>query len=324
MAKIGDGDSWGVDHAFERESTHGLRTENTYSGALSFLRLKYSKELQGIDLAITGIPYDLAVTNRPGTRFGPRGIRAASAQLAWWANYPWDFDPFKRLSVVDYGDCDIDHGFPQSIPDQIEAHIGNILDNDVSTVSMGGDHFITLPVLRAYAKKFGPMALVHFDAHSDTWSEEVNRIDHGTMFYHAIEEGLIIPERSVQIGIRTFNADRRGMTWLDANWVHANGPEATVSEVKRIVGDHQAYLTFDIDCLDPSVAPGTGTPVIGGLNAYQARTILCGLDGIDFKGMDLVEVAPQYDVGEITALAGATLMFDYISLISRDLPVKNN
>ncbi len=324
MARIGDdAGAWGTDHAFMRDSVHGIKSENTYSGALSFLRLKYAKELDGIDLAVSGIPYDLAVTNRPGTRFGPRAIRAASTNLAWMGgNYPWGFDPFKRLSAVDFGDCDIDHGNPHEIPAQIEAHIDAILDKGASTVTMGGDHFITLPIIRAYAKRHGPMALVHFDAHSDTWSEETSRIDHGTMFYHGIKEGVIDPTCSVQIGIRTHNPDRQGMTWLDADWVHENGPIKAAEEIRRIVGKRAAYMTFDIDCLDPACAPGTGTPVIGGLNTYQARKTIRELGGIDFKGMDLVEVSPQYDVGEVTALAGATLMFDYISLISKDLPKK--
>ena len=322
MTKIGDDDnSWGADHAFTRDSVYGTRGENTYSGALSYMRMKYTKDLDGIDIAVTGVPYDLAVTNRTGTRFGPRAIRAASTNLSWpGGNYPWGFDPLKRLAMVDYGDCPLDHGFPQNIPAEIEAHTDSILNQGVSTVTMGGDHFITGPILRAYAKKYGPMAIVHFDAHSDTWSEKENRIDHGTMFYHPIKDGIIDAEHSVQIGIRTANTDKQGMTWLDADWVHANGPEKTAAEAKRIVGNHAAYMTFDIDGLDPAYAPGTGTPVVGGLTTHQARTIIRGLGGIDFKGMDLVEVAPQYDVGEITSLAGATLMLDYLSLITKDLP----
>ncbi len=286
--------------------------------------MKYTKDLAGVDVAVTGVPYDLAVTNRSGTRFGPRAVRAASTNLAWpGGNYPWGFDPLKRLAMVDFGDCPIDHGVPHQIPQQIENYYSSILDKGVSTVSMGGDHFITGPILRAYAKKFGPMAIVHFDAHSDTWSEEENRIDHGTMFYHAIKDGIIDVAHSVQIGIRTFNKDKLGMTWLDADWVHANGPEKAAAIAKEIVGDRPAYMTFDIDGLDPAFAPGTGTPVVGGLTTYQARSIIRGLDGIDFKGMDLVEVAPQYDVGEVTALAGATMMLDYLSLITQHLPKKS-
>lgn len=312
----------GIDAAFTRESVYGITRENTYAGALSFLRLKYSKDLDGIDIAVTGVPYDLAVTNRPGTRYGPAAVRAASAQLAWNPSWPWDFDPLKRLAVVDYGDCNLDHGIPQENPRLIEAHIASILGRGAGTIAIGGDHFITLPIMRAYAEKHGPLAMVHFDAHSDTWSEKESRLDHGTMFYHAIEEGLIDPARSVQVGIRTYNLDPRGIRWLDAIWVHENGPEKAITEIKRIVGGGPTYLTFDIDCLDPAFAPGTGTPVVGGLSSYQARRILCGLDGIDFVGMDLVEVAPQYDVGEVTALAGAQLIFDYLHLLAKDLEDK--
>ncbi|MBT4888719.1 MAG: agmatinase [Rhodospirillales bacterium] len=321
---IGSGsEDWGTDHAFTRDSVYGLKMENTFSGALSYLRMKYSKDLEGIDIAVTGIPFDLALTNRPGTRFGPRGIRQSSCDLAFWANYPWDFDPLKRLACIDYGDCDIDFAHPQNIPNSIEAHITGILDKGASSLSMGGDHFISLPILRAYAKKFGPMAIVHFDAHSDTWPDEEGCINHGSMFYHAVKEGIIDVEHSVQVGIRTNNSNRMGLKWLDNEYVHENGHAKTAAEIKRIVGDAKAYLTFDIDCLDPAFAPGTGTPVCCGLSTYQARKILCALDGIDFKGMDLVEVSPQYDVGDVTSLAGATLMFDYISLMSKDLPEKH-
>lgn len=310
----------GTDHAITRDSLYGIRVENTFSGATSFLRAKYTKDLEGVDVAITGIPYDLAVSNRPGTRFGPRTVRAESSQLAWGPLWPWTHDPLKRLAVVDYGDCDIDSGNPHEVPQQIESHIDTIVEAGVSSVAIGGDHFVTLPIMKAHAKKHGPLAMVHFDAHSDTWNEETNRIDHGTMFYHGVKEGIIDPEHSVQIGIRTHNPDPMGIRWLDANWVHENGPQKAIEEAKKIVGDRPAYLTFDIDCLDPAFAPGTGTPVCGGLTTYQARTILSGLDGIDFKGMDLVEVAPQYDVGDVTSLAGATLIMDYLQMLTLNLP----
>ncbi|MEM7224775.1 MAG: agmatinase [Pseudomonadota bacterium] len=308
------------DHAFTRESLYGVKAENTFAGARSFMRLRYSKDLSGVDLAVIGVPFDTATTNRPGARFGPAGVRAASANLAWNVPWPWGFDPFLRLAAVDYGDCVFDHGRPDQTPERIEAHIAEILEAGASSLAIGGDHFLTLPILRAYAKKFGPMAIVHFDAHSDTWDDEDGRIDHGTMFWHAVKEGVIDPARSVQIGIRTCNADPLGITWLDADWVHEHGPVATVAEVKRIVGTQAAYLTFDIDCLDPAYAPGTGTPVVGGLSPHQARRIIRGLEGIDFKGMDVVEVAPIYDVGEVTSLAAATLALDYICLTAKSRP----
>ena len=255
-----------TDQAFSRDresqslSVYGLHRENTFSGALSFLRRRYSKDVSNADLAVVGVPYDLATTNRPGARLGPAGIRAASANLANLLPWPWGFDPCQRLAVVDYGDFYFDFGEPHKIPDQITAQAAELLGRCPSLLAMGGDHFISYPLLRAYVDRYGPLALVHFDAHSDTWPDESGRISHGTMFYHAVKEGLIVPQRSVQIGIRTFNADPLGITWLDAEQVHERPAAEIAAEVKRIVGDHKAYLTFDIDCFDPSYAPGTGTP----------------------------------------------------------------
>ncbi len=311
-----------TDQAFSAEALYGMHREQTYSGALSFLRRRYTKDLTGVDIAVVGVPYDLATTNRPGTRFGPAGIRAASSFLANLTPWPWGFDPTARLAVIDYGDFGFDYGRPEGVPGEITAQAQDLLSQDVSLLAMGGDHFVSLPLIRAYANKYGPLALVHFDAHSDTWPDESGRISHGTMFYHAVQEGLIDPVHSVQIGIRTYNADPLGITWLDANWVHSHSSQETSAEIKRIVGTQKAYLTFDIDCLDPSFAPGTGTPVVGGLTTHQARTILSDLDGIDFVGMDLVEVAPPYDTADVTSLAGATLMLDYLCLRSQHLPSK--
>ena len=311
------------DNAFTATSLYGTRKEPTYSGALSFLRRKYTRDLDGVDVAVTGIPFDLATTNRSGTRFGPAGIRAASSQLAWGPPWPWGFDPTERLAIVDYGDCTFDFGRPEGVPAQIEAHAQSIISKDVSLLSLGGDHFVTLPLLRAHAKRHGPLALVHFDAHSDTWKDEEERIDHGTMFFHAAREGIVVPERSVQIGIRTHNSDRMGFNWLDAAWVHDNGVSAVVEETQRIVGDHPAYLTFDIDCLDPSFAPGTGTPVVGGLTSYQAQSIIRGLRDVDFVAMDIVEVAPAYDHAEMTSLAAASLAMDYLCLRAVDRSPKS-
>lgn len=311
-----------VDRAFSAESLYGTDKEPVYSGALSFMRRKYTKDLTGVDIAVTGVPLDTATTNRPGARFGPAGVRAASTHLSWGPPAPWGFDPFDRLAVIDYGDCAWDHGRPETIPQAIETHAETIINNDVSMVTLGGDHFITLPLIRAHTKKHGPLSLIHFDAHSDTWECDDGRVDHGTMFWHAAKEGLVDPARSVQIGIRTHNSDRMGFTWLDAPWVHENGVVRTVEKIKRLVGNNKAYLTFDIDCLDPSFAPGTGTPVCGGLTTHQAQSIIRGLDGIDFVGMDMMEVAPAYDHAEITSLAAASIVLDYLCLIARDLPSK--
>jgi agmatinase len=304
------------DHAFTSRDLKGTNLEPTYSGALSFMRRKYSKELADVDVVVSGFPLDTATTNRPGARFGPRAIRAASSNNAWNRPYGAEFDPFDRLAVIDYGDCHWDHGRPEEIPAAIEAHAAHVLQSGASLLALGGDHFISYPLLKAYAKRHGPLSLIHFDAHSDTWNdaEGAGRVDHGTMFYHAAKDGLVDPRRSVQIGLRTHNDDLMGFNVLDAPWVHENGGAKTAAEVRRIVGGHEAYLTFDIDCLDPSFAPGTGTPVPGGLSSAQAIGILKGLAGIRFVGMDIVEVAPAYDVSEITALTAAHLAHEWLAL----------
>ena len=192
--------------------------ESTYAGALSYLRRPYSKDVSAYDLIVSGVPYDLAVTNRPGARFGPRGIRAASAQLAWdGSNWPWASNPFKHQKVCDYGDCWVDHGYPDKIPDQIQEHTRHVISGGAKSVIMGGDHFITYPILKAINEVHGPVSLVHFDAHSDTWEEPDERIDHGTMFFHAARNGLVVPEKSVQIGMRTWNPESHGFNVMDAN-----------------------------------------------------------------------------------------------------------
>lgn len=303
------------DQAITRDSLYGTAAEPTYAGITSFMRRRYSRDLAGVDMAISGVPFDTATTNRPGSRFGPRAIRAASIQSAWARHFPWEFDPFDLLACVDYGDCYFDHGTPQDTPAAIEAHAARILDAGSALLTLGGDHFISYPLLKAHAKKHGTLALIHFDAHSDTWpDEEGQRIDHGTMFYHAAREGLVDPARSVQVGLRTTNDDVMGFQVLDAREVHRSTPEQIAERIRARVGEHPVYLTFDIDCLDPAFAPGTGTPVCGGLSSHQALEILRGLRGINLVGMDVVEVAPPYDNAEVTALAAATLAMEMICL----------
>ena len=293
-----------------------LTPSPSFGGALSFFRRRYGRELAGIDVAVTGIPLDTATSNRPGARFGPRAIRAASAGLSWARPWPWDFDPFERLAVLDYGDCEFEYSDPGSVPGIIENHIGTILDGGSATLVLGGDHFVTYPVLKAHAARHGPLRLVHFDAHTDTWSEDSPGVDHGTMFFHAVKEGLVDDAHSVQIGIRTTNDDQLRFNVIDARTVHDNGPTSVATEILRIVGAEKVYLTFDIDCLDPAFAPGTGTPVCGGLSTHQALEIIRALGGINLVGMDITEVAPAYDVGEITALAGASLAVEILCVFA--------
>lgn len=304
-----------VDQAFTRAEMRGLSFENAFGGAVSFLRRRYGKDLSGVDVAVTGVPFDQAVTHRPGARFGPRAIREASTLQAFDAPYGWGYDPFSRFSILDYGDMAFDYAAVAEVPGRIEAHLGAILDAGAAPITLGGDHFITLPILRAVAARHGPVALIQFDAHSDTWADDdPARIDHGTFLYKAIREGLVDPAASVSIGIRTDNPDTLGVTILDAPSVHADGVEATLARVRDVVGGRPCYVTFDIDALDPAFAPGTGTPVWGGLASWQAAALLRGLRGIDMIGGDVVEVSPPYDTTGATAIAGAHVAVELIAL----------
>lgn len=304
-----------TDRAFSGASPFGMVDQDTYSGALSFLRRPYSKDISKADVVVSGVPYDLAVSNRPGTRFGPRSIRQTSAQIAWpGAPWRWGFDPTERLRIVDWGDMTFDPGHPAGIPDEIEAHIASIISGGARALTLGGDHFITYPILKAHAKRHGPVALLQFDSHSDTWAEDGKRIDHGTMFYHGAQEGVIDTVHSVQIGIRSGNPETHGFTVLDADYMCETPVPEIVARIEEVTAGRPVYLTFDIDCLDPSAAPGTGTPVCGGPSFQRAERILTGLTGLDIVGADVVEVSPPYDVADITALAGATVALNVLCL----------
>ncbi|MGY6632489.1 MAG: agmatinase [Alkalilacustris sp.] len=304
-----------IDVAFTREDPRGLSFENTFGGATSFLRRRYTKDLTGVDLAILGVPFDMAVTNRPGTRLGPRAIREASTLQAFDPPYGWDFNPMETAVIVDSGDLAFDYARVAEFPDRLAAHAAGMLAQGAGLLTLGGDHSISLPLLRAHAARHGPLALLQFDAHTDTWADDdPARIDHGTMFYKAVQEGLILPERSVQVGIRTTNPDTLGLTVIDAPWVHEHGPRATVARIREVVGDAPVYLSFDIDALDPAFAPGTGTPVWGGLSSAQAAAMLRGLAGVQVVGADVVEVSPPFDPTGATAIAGAHVAVELMCL----------
>ena len=268
---------------------------------------------------VAGIPYDIGTSNRPGARFGPHAIRHASRMLLD-GDHPGTWTDPTRLPLADVGDFRIALGDVQESLRLIERQACGI----AHLIALGGDHSITLPLLRALARRLGPVALVHFDAHVDTWPDSFGQTyGHGSPFFHAINETLIDPERTVQIGIRSpvqrsvwdWTAGK-GVTVVPAMQVHEEGVAAVAARVREVVGDGPAYLSFDIDALDPAFAPGTGTPEIGGLASWQAQAILRRLDGIAFHGMDVVEVAPAYDVAEITALAAATMVWEYLALRS--------
>ncbi|MGE0714057.1 MAG: agmatinase [Alphaproteobacteria bacterium] len=267
---------------------------------------------------VAGIPYDIGTTNRAGTRFGPAAIRAASRMLCDGVN-PWQWTSPSSLDLADIGDFEIALGDIAESIRRIETQAAAISGH---LVSLGGDHTVTLPLLRALARRTGPLGLAHFDAHVDTWPDSFGQpMGHGSVFYHAIREGIVDPGRMIQVGIRSpVQRDvwdwtlEQGVTILTAEHCHGLGVEGVVARIRDVLGGRPAYLSFDIDGLDPSQAPGTGTPEIGGLWTWQAQAILRRLGGLDWRGMDVVEVSPPYDVAEITALAGATLAFEYLSL----------
>ena len=303
-----------VDRAISGQAT-GLGYENPFAGVTSFLRRALTKDLSGFDLAVSGVPFDQAVTHRPGARFGPRAIREASSLMAGDAPYGWGYSPLDRFRIADAGDMAFDYAMVADVPGRIEAHVAAMLDAGPAVLLLGGDHSVALASLRAHVKKHGKLALVQFDAHPDTWrDDDPSRVDHGTFVYKALQEGLIDPARSVQIGTRVEVEGEapHGIVRIDARAVHA-GIDAA-SEMRQVVGDAPVYLSFDIDVFDPAFAPGTGTPVWGGLTTAQVGVILRALAGIDLIGADVVEVSPPFDHAGVTALAGAHVAYDLIAL----------
>jgi agmatinase len=304
-----------VDVAVTRDDPRGLVYENVFSGVPSFLRRKITKDLAGIDLAITGVPFDQAVTHRPGARFGPRALREASLLQAGDPPYGWGFDPLSDFAIADYGDMAFDYAKAAEVPGRIKAHTAGIIAAGAGCLTLGGDHSVTLPLLRAHAEAYGPLALLQFDAHSDTWvDDDPGRVDHGTIIYKAVKEGLIDTAHSVQVGIRIENEPTLGITRLDARSVHEAGPVETARKIKGILGDAQVYLSFDIDAFDPAYAPATGTPVWGGLTSAEVSIILRDLAGIRLVGADVVEVSPPFDHANMTAIAGAHVAMELLCL----------
>ncbi|WP_181708657.1 agmatinase [Chthonobacter rhizosphaerae] len=269
---------------------------------------------------VAGIPLDIGVTNRTGTRGGPAAVRAASRMLTDGDHPHFWIDPL-ALDLADIGDFEISLGDIEKSLSLIEAQaagLGHLL-------AIGGEHGISLALLRALKARVGaPVGMVHFDAHVDTWPDNFGQVyGHGSPFYHAIEEGLVDPARTIQIGIRSPVQKEvwdwtvgKGVTILTAQDVHEQGPAAVADRVRAVVGAGPAYFTFDVDSLDPGFAPGTGTPEFGGLHPWQVQAIMRRLGGLDFVGMDVVEVSPAYDVSEITALAAATVVWDYLALLA--------
>ncbi len=268
------------------------------------------------DLVVQGIPFDLGTQGRPGTRYGPTAIRTTSVHLAWEeTRWPWEFKLFDELTVEDAGDVAFTTGMPERMVDEVMRRTGSILAAGKRVMSFGGDHYVALPLLRAHHEHHGTLSLLHFDAHTDTDPGE--DYDHGTMFHHAVKEGLIDPSRSVQVGIRTdYERKDYPFTVLDADWVVNHGPRKTAERIKEVLGGHAVYMSFDIDCLDPSCAPGTGTPVVGGPSTNAVLQTVRDLIDLDIVGLDLVEVSPPYDTADITALAGASICLEFLYVLA--------
>ena len=294
-----------------------MATTPTFALPPSFLAI--TRPAAEATVHIAGIPFDIGTTNRSGARFGPAAIRQASRMLVDGDHPHWWIDP-AALPVADIGDFDIALGDIRESLALIERQAAD----HKHLVTLGGDHSISLPLLRAFSKaRGGPVALVHFDAHVDTWRDNFGQaFAHGSVFYHAIEERLVDPRRMVQIGIRSpVQKDvhdwtvGKGVTILTAQDVHERGPQAIAERVSAIVKDAPAYLSFDIDCLDPAFAPGTGTPEIGGLTTIQALEIIRGCWGLNLVGCDLVEVSPPYDTSGNTALTAAYLLFEMLCVL---------
>lgn len=268
-------------------------------------------------ICVAGVPLDIGTTNRSGARDGPLAVRRASRMLVDGDN-PANWRDPRKLGLADVGDFSIALGdLPGSLA--LVAEQASRYDH---LIAIGGDHSITIGLLRALVQRCGPLGMVHFDAHVDTWPDSFGQsLGHGSVFYRAIVEGLVDPKRMIQIGIRS-PVERAVYDWtlaqgvrvVSAEEVHETGPRAIADRVHEVLGPGPAYLSFDIDAIDPGQAPGTGTPEVGGLLTWQVMAILKRLGGIDFRGMDLVEVAPAYDLAEITALAGASVIWQYLSL----------
>ncbi|EDZ47076.1 agmatinase [Leisingera daeponensis] len=294
-----------------------------FSGPNTFMRLPQATSLDGLDVAVLGVPMDIGTSWRSGTRFGPKQIRAESAMLRPY-NMATGAAPFDSLNIADIGDLAINtFSLPDSlriIQDSYEA----ILSGGVIPVAMGGDHSITLPILRAIAKKYGPVALVHVDAHADVNDEMFGeRETHGTVFRRAFEEGLIVPDKTYQIGIRGTGyaatdfteAQSWGFQHFPAQELWGRQLHQMGAEIRRDIGNRPVYVSYDIDSLDPAYAPGTGTPEIGGLTTPQALELIRALKGVNIVGCDLVEVSPPYDPSGNTALVGANLLYELLCVL---------
>jgi guanidinopropionase len=296
-----------------------------YSGIPTFFRLSHGVRLDQVDIGLVGVPFDGGVTNRPGARHGPRDIRSQSSLIRKF-NQATGVAPFDLVRVADLGDAWIEQPFElQGALAEITAFFATVHAAGVTPLSVGGDHSISLPILRAIARE-GPLGMVHIDAHCDTGDDYLgSRFHHGAPFRRGTEEGLIDPKRVVQIGIRgsLSAADiwqfsyESGMRVISIEEFHDKGWRWAAEEARKVIGSSSVYLSFDIDALDPAYAPGTGTPEAGGLMTLEAQRLIRDLGGLDFVGADLVEVSPPFDTGGITSMTAATILFELLCVLAQ-------
>ncbi|MGO1297002.1 MAG: agmatinase [Vibrio sp.] len=286
-----------------------------YSNGMTFLRSPH--RINPIEdpenVVILGVPSDLATCGRPGARLGPEAIRKASLNLVWEEKkFPWEFSLEERAALIDIGDVVFDYGDAEDFTYRLEDSVSDLVKANKLVVALGGDHYMTLPILRACAKHFGEMALIHFGAHTN------NRIvgstyDHRTIFHHAPKEGLISAKHTIQVGIRTaFKADTHPFNVINAMEANELSAEDIAAQILAVVGDRPTYVTFDIGCLDPAYAPGTGAPAIGGLTSDKVLKVIRELRHINMIGLDITEVSPPYDTSDITSLAAATIALEWL------------
>jgi agmatinase len=294
-----------------------------YSGIRTFARLPHTRELEGLDVAVVGAPFDAGTSFRPGARFGPEAIRSASVLLRPY-HPPLDVDVFESLRIVDWGDVELSPGNAERALDQLAEQLSDVVSAGPTTLVLGGDHSVALGELRALAGRHGPLALVLIDSHADTWdSYRGERYFHGTPFRRAVEEGLLLPERSIMAGMRgpLYSArdltDARELGFELIPWEELRRVDAAEygSRVRERVGDAPAFLSFDIDFVDPAFAPATGTPEPGGPTSAEALDYVRALAGMRFRGCDVVEVSPPYDEpGQTTALLAASIAYEFLAL----------
>lgn len=299
-------------------------TSPRFVGPRTFMRLPFENTLENVDFLIMGVPFDTAASNRTGQRYGPQSIRDFSVLLRPY-NPDQGINIFDYCSGIDYGDVDVIPGNVLKTYDHITEKLDPILDQGIIPVMLGGDHSISLGHLRSFAKKYGPVSLVHFDSHSDTWEDYFGeKYVHGTPFRRAAEEGLVDTKKSIQVGMRgplygpedMQNARDLGYKVIEMREARKLGIEKVIEQIHQRVGNNPVFVSFDIDFLDPAYAPGTGTPEVGGPTSFEALEYVRKLDGLNIKGFDLVEVLPTYDSGEITAVAASSVVYEMITLIA--------